>query len=385
MLIFFFYRSYISNSILKMKRFIVLAFLMFNIGLAYCTDFTKIDNQSESVPPNLKTVTEISHYLTKNLTSKTDKARAIYYWITHNIKYDVEQTKSNYIYADFQELVTDALLKRKGVCSNYAALFQACCQSVGIQSYAIEGYIRQNGKLILIGHMWNAINVDNQFYNIDATWAAGYVEKGKFFQQFRDEQFMVSPSEFIKTHMPLDPIWQFSANPISFKDFDTNNFENHRNSSFCNFSDSIKIIANLSSLENLKREKSRIIRDGLSNKVIIEKITEITTDINNKELEIETIKFNSGVKLFNDGVLAFNKYIANWKNIQFISAKSAPKLLETLISAREKTLAASDVISKIRTKDLKLTSEITTFNNSIEKELISINMEIDSVNHYLKN
>jgi hypothetical protein len=359
-----------------MKRFSLLAFLLFTISTGFCADYSKIDMKSETVPSNIKTAKEIARYLTRHLTSPTDKTRAIYFWITHNIRYDVGMLKSNYRYTNPQELIDDVLAKRKGVCSNYSALFNACCQSVGIESYVIDGYIRQNGKLYLIGHSWNAVKIDNRFYNIDATWDAGHVTDGKFTQQFRDANFMIPPAEFIKTHIPFDPIWQFSTNPISFKDFDSGNFEKPEESAYLNFSDSIKTIVSLTPLESLKRQRQRIIRCGVSNKLITETIHELTLHIENQELKIEVAKFNNAVNLFNEGVQLFNKHFSTLRNTKAGSAKLDSKQLEALNQARQKTETASLVISQIKTKDLKLNSEVNTFKKTIEKQLIAINKEI---------
>jgi hypothetical protein len=360
-----------------MKRFLLLTLLLFTISTGFCADYSKIDRQSETVPSNIKTAKEIARYLTRHLTSPTDKARAIYFWITHNISYDVEKSKSDYTYTNPQELVDYVLAKRKGVCSNYSALFNACCQSVGIESYVIDGYIRQNGKLDLAGHSWNAVKIDNQFYNIDATWAAGYAANGKFIQQFRDVEFMILPAEFIKTHIPLDPIWQFCTNPISFKDFDTDNFEKQEESAYFNFSDSIKTISTLNPLESLKRQRQRIIHCGISNKLILEKILYLTKRIENEELKIEVARFNNAANLFNEGVQVFNKHFSTLRNPKAPSANLNSKQLETLNLARQKTETAAMIISQIKTKDLKLNSEINTFKKTIEKQLIAIDKEIN--------
>lgn len=355
-------------------------FFLFNIGISFAADYSKIDKQSETVPSNLRTPKEIARYLTKNLTSPFDKSRAIFYWIAHNIRYDVEKLNTNYTYNDSQELVDEVLLHRKGVCSNYSALFKALCQSVGIESYIVDGYIRQNGKLMLIGHSWNAVKIDHHFYNVDATWAAGYLEKGKFIQHFRDADFMILPAEFIKTHIPFDPIWQFSTNPISFKDFDSNNFENRDKSLYFNFIDSIKIIATLNPLEELKREKMRIIHCGISNKLVNQVIIYLTSNIESEELGIEAIKFNRAVRLFNEGVLVFNKCISTLNNSTLSSTKPNHRLMESLNLSRQKTQGASILISKIQTKDSKLNSEIYVFKKSIENQLISIEKQINLIN-----
>lgn len=367
-----------------MRQFILTIFILLNVSTSFGADYNKIDKQSESVPANLKTAKEIAQYLTRNLTTPVEKTRAIYYWITHNIKYDLKKMKLNRTYTNPQELVNDVLQKRQGVCANYTALFQACCQSVGIQSFVIEGYVRQNGKLVLNGHAWNAVKIANKFYYIDPTWASGYVEGAKFKQKFYDEYFMISPVDFIKTHMPLDPLWQFSSNPITFKEFDANNFQKLEGSSNFNFSDSIKTLSVLSPLEKLQREKQRIKQCGISNSFVKEYIVYLTNNIDIEEHNLVAGKFNQAVKLFNNSVSAYNKYVFNRKKSNIITLNNAPILLDLLDSSRREAESASRILNELKTKDLKLSNEISNLKRAIETEFKNIGVEIQLINEYLR-
>lgn len=363
-----------------MKRFSLFFLLLFYIGQSFCTDYSNIDKQSGTVPANLKTAPEIAIHLTKNLSSQADKARAIYYWIAHNIKYDVAKIKTNNFYFNPQELVDEVLLKKKGVCENYAALFQACCQSVGIQSFVIEGYVRMNGKLDFSGHAWNAIKIDNRFYNIDVTWAAGYVEKDKFIPKFNDEFFMISPSEFIKTHMPVDPIWQFSSNPLTYKEFDTSNFQKLVIHSDFDYQDSIKSLSELSTLEKLQRKRQRIIQCGTNHDFIKSELVYISKNIENEGYNLITEKIDEAVTEMNEGVSAYNNYVLNRNGFIIKSNEDKQKLLNLLKLAQEKTLSASLIISGLKTNHLKLSTNIKQLKQDIAKILFTINSEITKLN-----
>ena len=52
--------------------------------------FEQIDAQSKLVPDSLITYQSITNYLTKDLKTETEKLRAIYVWVTHNIRYDFD-------------------------------------------------------------------------------------------------------------------------------------------------------------------------------------------------------------------------------------------------------------------------------------------------------
>ena len=365
-----------------MKRFLLFFLLMFCFGAAFSTDFSRIDKQSESVPSRLKTAPEIATYLTRNLTSPTEKVRAIYSWIAHNIRYDVVKMKLTETYVNPQELVDYALSRREGVCANYTALFNACCLSVGIQCYVIEGYVRQNGKLILNGHSWNAVRIDNRFYDVDVTWAAGYVENDMFTRRYKDDFFMVSPSVFIKTHMPNDPIWQFSSNPLTFKEFDSANFQKLIVKSTYNFSDSIRMLSKQNTFEQLQHKRRRISQCGMTNSFIKSVMTDLYTEITNEELRIQTEKYNQAVKEMNNGVIEYNKYVAYRQNSVIKSKEDARKLMDLLKSAREKTQEASRILSTVKSENFTLTADIKQFRKDIESKLSAIDAEISFVSTF---
>ena len=362
---------------LYMKRVILILLLFVSAGILMGADYTKIDKRAETVPGNLRTAKDITRYLTKGLNSPTDKVRAIYYWMAHAIRYDIAKMNSNETYTDPQQLVDEVLKTRKGVCANYSALFQACCQSVGIQSYVIEGYTRQNEKIVPIAHAWNAVYIDGRFYNIDVTWAAGYVRGKKYFQQFRDNYFLISPPDFIKTHMPFDPVWQFSNNPVTHKEFETDDFTSLKKQSNFNFVDSINTLSGLSSVEKSKRENLRITKAGITNKMIREKV------IQNQQ-SITTEEYNTSAVNFNKGVIKYNEYI-QYKNTQFNKlAIKDDKILELLSSARQLFESAEESLSNLNPENTGLKNAIHSMGTSIKRMKISLDEEDAFMIKYIK-
>ena len=360
-----------------MKRVILIFIFIFSAGIMMGVDYTKIDKRAESVPGNLKTAKDITRYLTKGLNSPTEKVRVIYFWMAHAIRYDIAKMNSNETYTDPQQLVDEVLKTRKGVCANYAALFHACCQSVGIQSYIIEGYTRQNDKIVPLAHAWNAVYIDGRFYNIDVTWAAGYVRGKKYFQQFRDNYFMILPVDFIKTHMPFDPVWQFSNNPVTHNDFESNDFAALKKQSDFNFGDSINTMSRLSTAEKSKREIRRITKAGITNKMIRDKV------VQNRQ-SIATEVYNSSATNFNKGVVKYNEYI-QYKNTQFNKlAIKDDKILELLSSARRLFESAEESLSNLNADDSDLKNLIHSMEISIKRMTKSLDEEDAFMSKYIK-
>lgn len=360
-----------------MRQLIFIIFITFNISLSFSTDYSKIDKQSASVPQHLKTVEEIAGNLTRNLTNQTEKVRAIYYWISHNIKYDMGMIASNKSVTSTQELVDDVLKRRQGVCANYAELFHACCKTVGVESFVISGFTSQNGKLDEISHAWNAVFIDGKYSFIDATWAAGHEDKGKYIHEFNDKFFLIAPAEFVKTHMPFDPIWQFLNNPLTNKEFENGDFAKLKTPSNYDYSDSIKILKDLNPIDKLVRENRRISKSGLTNSLVREIVA-------HNQQNIVSLKYNQGVEVFNKSVEDFNYYIL-CKNKQFDGTNMKDdKILELLSNSRQKLESAEKTISFLNSDNGDLNRVMKEMDVSIKEMKNKLAVEDSFVDKYIK-
>jgi len=361
-----------------MKRFFQFLLILIPLEFASGADYSKIDSQSATVPAALKTVQEISGYLTKNLSTPTEKVRAIYYWISHNIRYDVSQLENAGISyrSGERNLLNEVLQKRQGVCQHYAELFNACCKAADIQSYIIAGYTKTDGKIADLAHAWNAVVIDGKYYEIDATWAAGYVDNGKFTAKFNDVYFMISPAEFIKTHIPFDLIWQFLDNPVSNKEFQAGDFSKLKIRSNLNFSDSIKSISGLDSLSILIRENKRIRNSGLTNDLIREYVSY-------NQQNIVQIKYNQAVGEFNKAVEAYNIYVMH-KNKQFKgSSLEDAKIMELLTAANNHAESSENRIRFLNGDNSTIMKNIFELQANIEALKKNIDTESAFVKKYI--
>lgn len=361
-----------------MKRNVLFCFFLLPLIHTFCTDFSKIDIQSGTVPSSLKTAPEITGYLTRNLQTPTEKVRAIYYWISHNIQYDTSLLKYANISYSFGErnLLKEVLENRKGVCQHYAELFQTCCTSAGIRSYIISGYSKTDGRVAGLSHAWNAVVIDGMYYEIDATWAAGYVDDNRFTAHFNDEYFMISPAEFIKTHIPFDPMWQLLDNPLTHVELQNSDYSKLKIPGIYNFSDSIKAIVHLDSLNILEQQNRRIIAAGLTNQFLIDYVS-------HNQQNIVKHKYNQAVREFNKGIEAFNTYIM-YKNIQFNeTTMPVDKVLGLLTTARSHTEIASKLLQFLTTENVHIFKNIFDVNINIDKLKKKIDMENQFMREYI--
>lgn len=341
-------------------------------------DFSTIDKKSVSIPDTLLDYQDIALYLTKDLETDTQKARAIYIWIAHNIQYDLAQVNSEKRYASKQEIIDEVFKNRKGVCQHYAELFLAMSQSVGLQSYLIKGYTRDvSGEIAELSHAWNGIHIDSNDYLIDATWAAGYKLNGKYIHEFRDNYFLKTPKAFIKDHMPFDPIWQFSDNPITNQEFISQDFAKLNMHKGFAFRDSISQFETLNTLEQLETSNKRIIANGIVNKLIQKQVNENIFQITNR-------RYNIAVDTLNYGIDAYNLYIGR-KNRRFRKPKLSDADIQALIENAENGVhTANDILNGLFSSNEQLNQLITDAKHSMPPLISNVEREKAFVKKYLK-
>ncbi|WP_299120114.1 transglutaminase domain-containing protein [uncultured Tenacibaculum sp.] len=196
-------------------------------------DFTKADNIAKlNHGENLINLPLLCYKLTHKLNSDVEKFRAIYSWVSNNVKVDypiykkVIQNRKKLIKDSislnlwnkiYKEKVFKTLInKKRTICTGYAYLIKEMANIVDIECRIIDGYGRtvtsNMNSLKIPNHSWNAVNLDGKWYLCDATWSSGYIdEKRQFIQDYNDGYFLTHPDLFNKNHYPLKKKWQLSS------------------------------------------------------------------------------------------------------------------------------------------------------------------------------
>ena len=152
--------------------------------------------------------------LTTPFSSDTDKARAIFTWLHHNVSYDVEAFFNNRVQASTP---ISTLSTGLAVCEGYAALFTALATKAGLQSIVVSGHGKGFGILPIapgapvppesMNHAWNVVKIDGgEWKLIDTCWGAGDVNgKGKpYNKNFKPIHFTMDNDEFGLCHFPTN-------------------------------------------------------------------------------------------------------------------------------------------------------------------------------------
>ena len=136
------------------------------------------------------------------------------------------------------------LRRRIALCSEYASLFNEMCESVGIKSTTISGYVHEfdffpGDTLFRAEHAWSTVYVNDRWELMDLTWGAGHLEpKRQLFKNlmwvlfekpyevewhyvhaYNPDWFYVDPSQMVASHFPVLDFFQLINNPISMEEF----------------------------------------------------------------------------------------------------------------------------------------------------------------------
>lgn len=216
------------------------------------TDFSNVDSFVISIKYD-NSLIQLSKDLTSVYTEEVYKVRSIFKWITENISYDykflnkgkeekkpdceniinckqkIAEWESNYL--------KKVLHKKKAVCYGYALLFKTLCDYAGIKAEIIEGYARtrpyQVGNNMSVNHAWNAVQINDHWYYLDATWAAGYCiedeDKGlltEFVKKYQNYYWCTDYELLKRNHFPKNGRWALQNNFTKEKFFNQPHYYN---------------------------------------------------------------------------------------------------------------------------------------------------------------
>ncbi len=188
-------------------------------------NFSKVDAHARQVDfPAKQNVAQLAAELTTGLTTETEKARAIFVWITANIRYDVKLLMADDVEVEevkSKQRPTEVLRSKRAICEGYANLFTEICQAAGLKSLVATGLTKtRSGRIPRIGHAWNLVRVEGDWKLIDATWGAGSLDDDKkYVAAFDDAYFFSEPRAFGQNHLPNDPLFQLLEQPMDLAAF----------------------------------------------------------------------------------------------------------------------------------------------------------------------
>ena len=298
-------------------------------------------------------VATIADYVNAHFTTPTEKTRAVFVWIANNIQYDVVNMFALNFYEDPAEKISKPLKTRKGICENYASLFTAICNQVGVRSLVVEGYTKERGFVGFIPHAWSAALLDGKWWLFDPTWGSGYIDNGKFVRKMNESYFKATPESFIATHMPFDYLWEFLYYPVTTEDFFNGKTGLDKTKPLFDYPDSIRAYEAMSKVEQESAAADRIEKNGVRNSSAADMIRHLRVDVENYHRQQEADRqnrivdsFNKASRSYNAAVNQFNAYI-NYYNVQFKPTRPDAEIQQMLDSADHHLQEAKAVLAAL--------------------------------------
>lgn len=104
-------------------------------------------------------VKNIENELFNSNLSTEDQIRKIHDYIIDNVKYDSNRTDNNVIEYK-SDIAYGPLIEGYGICGGYSDAMEILLNDLGIKSYKVSSE----------QHVWNAVNLYNNWYHLDLTW-----------------------------------------------------------------------------------------------------------------------------------------------------------------------------------------------------------------------
>ncbi|WP_026775286.1 transglutaminase domain-containing protein [Polaribacter sp. Hel_I_88] len=186
-------------------------------------------------------VEDLANQIEKDFKTDADKARAAFFWIAKNIRYNLkeyynpkkrsyrfkfssEEDRLQKIQAINDSFIAATFKSKMGVCEEYAQSFKKICDLLNIEAAVIKGNVRSDAREIGVisnttNHAWNAVKIDGKWQILDATWAAGYEYNGKWVRKFNEYFYNIPTNKIFKTHYPKEAIWILHFGRMSLEEF----------------------------------------------------------------------------------------------------------------------------------------------------------------------
>jgi hypothetical protein len=358
--------------------------LVITIDAQQGTSFAKTDEKALAIPKNqTKNYKDIATYFSAAFEHDEDRLRAVYIWISENIRYEMAIMNEPGTYKHINELVEYALQKRRGICMHIAALYSAVANEMGYPAFLVEGLTRSENEVNPIGHAWNVVLLNDQWYMVDATWGSGYIQNNQFIREIDNSYFLATPEKFIYSHFPFDPIWQIQHYPLPLQSFIKGKFTENDTTVFFNYSDSISIYSQQNKELQITHSIHRIKSQTPPHRLVNTKIDQLQKELNYLKSLKGIDAFNLAINEYNSGVSSLNTFLSHReKNMK--TAKSKEDCLQLLQQAEDALNFATQHMQLVNKNDSKIRSNALSLEKSIAVALKDVKVQQAFVNQYYK-
>ena len=371
---------------MSFKKNIFISLLVFYFSAssqAQKKKYTPIYLKINSIPDSLTYSSEnLAKYISDNFSTHEEKLRAIYYWMAAHLMYDIDNMFAINLQADKAQIIAKALATQKGICIDYAYLFEDLATRCGVPCITIFGFTKQKGFVDYIAHAWVIAKPDSTWLLYDPTWACGYISDKKFVRNINEFYFETKPADFIKTHLSYDPLWQLLNYPVTQDEFFSADFKENKSKPYFNFNDTIFQYQKQTDIEKNINVTRRIEANGIKNTLTFMRLSYLKTEIayyqNNQIVSL----FNNASANYNNASILFNQYI-NYKNNQFIPKKTDAQIKKMIDTTANLLNESKNKLLEIKNPTQNITSNIGSLQKMQNELKTRLDEEIYFVNTYI--
>lgn len=160
-------------------------------------------------PSDETSIEAVATYIAAREKNPFMRVKALHDWVADRVAYDINDIAGG-------QRAQDAFDNRTSVCAGYSRLLMELGKYTGDEIVYLVGVSRDmDGEVGGVGHAWNAAKIQGNWYLIDVTWNAGSMEGTQFKKGYKTDYLFTPPHIFHTNHLPDDPEWQLTENPIS--------------------------------------------------------------------------------------------------------------------------------------------------------------------------
>lgn len=154
-------------------------------------------------------IQSVGAYFTAHVADPFERTKALHDWVVDRLHYDLDSLVEGQRKPQDAETV---FRLRMGVCEGYARLLVALGAAAGVNVVYVVGDVRErDGRAALVGHAWNGVQIDGNWYLIDATWNDPVGDTNTY----RTDYLFIPPSVAVLDHYPDDNRWQLLKTPVT--------------------------------------------------------------------------------------------------------------------------------------------------------------------------
>ncbi len=198
---------------------------VFFLNITFAQKKNTVENTVLNYPKSFSSTEKLAERVQEDFSSDYDRARAIYCWMAHNMKYDfnallnppktqsfsyrTEAEKQRKIQQINDKMLQNAFTSQKAVCEGFTLLYQHLVELMGLKCEIIRGDSKTRladigRKSTTSNHAWNMVLIDKKWRLVDVTWGQGYYDssKGRMINDYTPIYFDTDPDYFFAKHFP---------------------------------------------------------------------------------------------------------------------------------------------------------------------------------------